>query len=181
MNFYTADSHFGHTNIIKYCKRPFLSVEEMDSVLIDKINAKVGSGDNLYILGDFCFKNINPQKYLDQINCKNVHLIIGNHDSRSHKSLSCFSTANYYLENKEIVNRKDRTVILFHYPIKEWNQWHRGSWHLHGHVHQQHVPDNENYIIDIGVDGHDFLPLSILEIDMLMSKKTWISPYKKWE
>lgn len=32
--FLTSDSHFNHANIIKFCNRPFDSVEEMNETLI---------------------------------------------------------------------------------------------------------------------------------------------------
>ena len=32
---FTADTHFGHANIIRYCGRPFETKEEHDQVLID--------------------------------------------------------------------------------------------------------------------------------------------------
>ena len=34
--FVTADNHFYHKNIIKYCKRPFNSVREMNEYMIKK-------------------------------------------------------------------------------------------------------------------------------------------------
>ena len=53
--FFTSDTHFGHTNIIKYCKRPFNSLEEHDETLIKNWNNKVGENDIIFHLGDFAF------------------------------------------------------------------------------------------------------------------------------
>jgi hypothetical protein len=33
MNVYISDTHFNHTNIIRYTKRPFTSLEEMNRLL----------------------------------------------------------------------------------------------------------------------------------------------------
>jgi calcineurin-like phosphoesterase family protein len=40
-----SDPHFGHTNIIKYCDRPFASVDEMNEELVARYNASVGPDD----------------------------------------------------------------------------------------------------------------------------------------
>jgi calcineurin-like phosphoesterase family protein len=53
----TADFHFGHSNIIRYCNRPFRSVEEMDQSILDRLNASVKANDILYFLGDFCIES----------------------------------------------------------------------------------------------------------------------------
>lgn len=50
-NFYIADMHLGHANIIGFDHRPFADVEEMDRTLIDNWNAAVEEKDNIYILG----------------------------------------------------------------------------------------------------------------------------------
>ena len=57
--FFIADCHFGHKNIIKYCDRPYSSVEEMDETILNNINKTVFPSDTLYILGDFTF-TISP-------------------------------------------------------------------------------------------------------------------------
>ena len=84
--FFTADTHLGHTNIIKYCNRPFKSTSEMDATIINNINEVVKSDDILYHLGDFSLGNpgyiIN---YLERINCKKIRLILGNHDKEIRK------------------------------------------------------------------------------------------------
>jgi len=51
--FFTADEHYGHTNIIRYCDRPFGSVEEMDTEIIERHNKFVGSQDVVIHAGDF--------------------------------------------------------------------------------------------------------------------------------
>lgn len=53
--FFTADPHFGHTNIIRYENRPFASAEEMDQELIRRWNETVSPEDTVYLLGDFSF------------------------------------------------------------------------------------------------------------------------------
>ena len=51
--FFTADEHYGHTNIIRYCDRPFASAEEMDAEIIRRHNEIVGSQDVVIHAGDF--------------------------------------------------------------------------------------------------------------------------------
>jgi calcineurin-like phosphoesterase family protein len=74
---YTADLHLGHTNIIKYCNRPFGSTDDMDSVIINNWNSRVKIGDVVYHVGDFCFKT--PEQYIGRLNGK-ITLIRGSHD-----------------------------------------------------------------------------------------------------
>jgi calcineurin-like phosphoesterase family protein len=50
---FTSDTHFGHNNILKFCKRPWNTVEEMDEALINNWNAVVGTNDIVFHLGDF--------------------------------------------------------------------------------------------------------------------------------
>ena len=57
MYFFTADEHYGHVNIIRYCGRPFSSVEEMDQELIKRHNAVVGPEDTVIHAGDFTLAN----------------------------------------------------------------------------------------------------------------------------
>ena len=54
MVWFTADFHLGHSNIIRYCERPFASAAEMDEEILVRMNECVKPDDELYFLGDFC-------------------------------------------------------------------------------------------------------------------------------
>ncbi len=77
---FTSDTHFGHENIIKYCDRPFGSVDEMNKTIIRNWNSYVAPEDIVYHLGDVALGQIT-----DSLNCVsalNGHkiLVLGNHD-----------------------------------------------------------------------------------------------------
>ena len=52
---FTSDTHFGHNNIIKFCKRPWKTTEEMNEALIERWNSVVKPDDIVFHLGDFAF------------------------------------------------------------------------------------------------------------------------------
>ena len=74
MNFYIADMHFGHKNIIRYDNRPFGSVEEMDKALIQLWNETVGSDDIVYILGDFSWYKEDKTAFI--LGCLKGHKVL---------------------------------------------------------------------------------------------------------
>lgn len=92
--FFTSDTHFKHANIIKFCERPFGSIEEMNEALIANWNRVVGKDDFVFHLGDFCFGGSEAwNSILDRLNGK-IYLVLGNHDI-----YSCFvrsSEGNYF-------------------------------------------------------------------------------------
>lgn len=77
--FFTSDTHFGHTNILQFCNRPFHSVQEMNEALINNWNNVVRPEDTVYHLGDFAFGG--SQLWNDVLSKLNGHiyLILGNH------------------------------------------------------------------------------------------------------
>ena len=92
MNYYIADTHFGHDNIIRFSNRPFNSADEMDKAIIANWNKKVKPDDDVYILGDFAYKGKDYRYYIKQLN-GNKHLVIGNHDTKTvnkSKGTNCF-------------------------------------------------------------------------------------------
>ena len=52
--FFTSDTHFNHTNIIRFCNRPFKDVTHMNETIIANWNSVVGPDDIIFHLGDFC-------------------------------------------------------------------------------------------------------------------------------
>ena len=92
--FFTADMHFGHENVIKFDKRPFETVEEMDAELIRRWNAKVGKGDLVYVLGDMIWKtrNNDADTLIRSLNGQ-IILIKGNHALSQIKLLEMLQNA----------------------------------------------------------------------------------------
>jgi calcineurin-like phosphoesterase family protein len=162
--YFTSDPHFDHRNIIKYCERPFKDVDEMCQSLIHEWNGVVGGKDTVYLLGDvFMGNNRNLiNEVLSQLN-GDIILIEGNHDSNQTKQNDRFSEVTSYKE----VSINGKKVVLFHYPIEEWNGKFKGSFHFHGHSH-----GNAKFMrnrFDVGVDSLDYKPASFEEITELFT------------
>jgi len=116
--FFTADTHFGHANIIKYCNRPFRNVFEMDDVLIDNWNSKVGVNDIVYHLGDFCMGN--EKKYLEALHGK-IIFIEGSHDkwmNSRHPKLIELEVPAIYRDVE--YPTYPRMLTLCHYSMRSW-------------------------------------------------------------
>jgi calcineurin-like phosphoesterase family protein len=133
-NFYISDLHFGHANVIKFDKRPFATIEEMDTALIRNWNEAVRKNDNIYILGDFCWgKSEQWVELLSQLR-GNKYLIAGNHDIKNPSS----TVRRYFQDWKDYkeIDDKGRRVILCHYPIPFYkSDYSESTFMLHGHVH----------------------------------------------
>lgn len=115
----------------------------MDSSIINNWNSKVKPNDEIYILGDFAFKN--HEFYLSQLNGKK-HLIKGNHDKFNFNINSKFESIHLLLDKK--IN--GISIVMCHYAMKVWNKSHYGAWHLYGHSHGT-LPDNINNLsMDVG-------------------------------
>lgn len=136
MNFYISDLHFGHSAVLNFEPRPFLDVDEMDRVLIWLWNSRVTKRDQVYILGDFAFRNEKPCSwYLKQL-AGQKHLIVGNHDSKMLKdeeAMGYFVSVDRYRE----ITDEQKHIILSHFPIAEWNGFYREAYHIYGHIHNR--------------------------------------------
>lgn len=151
--FFTSDVHFCHANSIKYCNRPFSTVEEMDEALINNWNNIIKPNDTIWSLGDFAFCRIEKiEQILKKLNGKK-HFIFGNHckEMRKHASyLKNEGLLEYFADYKEI-KINNIFVVLCHYPMRAWNKSHYGSYMLHGHCHGTLPPFGTS--VDVGVDS----------------------------
>lgn len=150
--FFTADTHFGHSNIIKYTNRPFKTSDEMDESILKKFNEVLNPGDTLYHLGDVSWSSYNLDRFFGRLNCHQVHLIYGNHDKPKvtfHKSIKSYSDLKSFSIGKEY-------VVCCHYPMRSWKKRGHGAYHFYGHVHNTMPGIGRSQ--DVGVDTNNFYP-----------------------
>lgn len=157
MYFFTADEHYGHANIIKFCERPFKTVEEMDQELIARHNSRVTNDDIVIHAGDFCFRNkLSAQKYMERLN--GVHIFLkGSHDK--------WNKSGLYLWEGTI---EKQYIVVCHYAMLTWPRSHYGSWQLFGHSHGKLTKHNPEKQMDIGVDRNTFYPISFEKIKSVL-------------
>ena len=159
-NWISSDLHFWHRNVIKYCNRPYGSVEEMNEGIIENFNSVIAPDDNLYLLGDISFSSGKlAAEMLSRMN-GNKHLIIGNHDAKIIKDLRFLeelSSFSYYKEKKI----GGANVVMMHYPIHSWNRKHYGSIHLFGHLHGNPIDLGSGRYKDVGVDTNNMMPYNL--------------------
>jgi len=159
MYFFTSDEHFGHTNIIKYCNRPFLSAEDMNSEIIQRFNTMVGRDDVTIHAGDFCWGSKEQAIYfIKQLNGSHVFLK-GCHDHWLPKSAK-------YIWRKTI---EGQLVVVCHYNMRTWQASHYNSWMLYGHSHGRLDPVGKQW--DIGVDNNNFHPVSWEQVKKIMESR----------
>lgn len=177
--YFTSDTHFNHENIIKYCKRPFSSIEEHDEALIKNWNDVVPEDGIVFHLGDVGFGNYNRiNDILNQLNGK-IYLVIGNHDCGRIVDWHCQRFAGITQQINMKIGK--RHIILNHYPMLAFSGAWRGedaTYQLFGHVHTSPYTDEgldqlrmkmlftSQY--DVGVDNNSFKPISWNDVDTII-------------
>jgi len=159
MWFFTADEHYYHTNIVKYCNRPFSSIEKMNEELIKRHNEKVSKNDIVVHAGDFSLANKTKTKeIIKQLNGTHIFLK-GDHDR-------WLSPRTTQIWQKRI---DKHYIVVCHYCLRVWPKSHYGSWHLFAHSHGRLEPIGKSW--DIGVDNNDYYPISMDELVEIMEKR----------
>jgi calcineurin-like phosphoesterase family protein len=155
-DFITSDIHFGHKNIMSFCPvtraRFNGDVDYMNEQIIREWNQKVTPHDHTYILGDVSFTNVEKTVgFMNRLNGTKT-LIKGNHDAKLVKTKEfrdCFVDVMDY----HSINVNGVKIVMFHYPISEWDQMHRGAVHFHGHVHGGPTGLEGSRAFDVGMDA----------------------------
>jgi calcineurin-like phosphoesterase family protein len=175
--FFTSDSHYGHSNILKFCDRPFEDVEEMDRMLIENWNKKVPHDGLVFHLGDFAWGGYEFWKKIrDQLN-GDIILIKGNHDQKNMSS-TAEQELFKYVSWQMLIEIEGRKIWLNHFPFLCYAGVYREPkklvYSLYGHVHSG--PDKKGQDIprlvhtypmqyDVGVDNNNYEPISWEELN----------------
>jgi calcineurin-like phosphoesterase family protein len=196
--FFTSDNHFYHSNIIRYCKRPFLKegdldskgnwvssyiarerTEEMNLIMIRNWNERVKSGDLVFHLGDFCFKHAPsespeaPKDAFDIIRPQlngDIVFISGNHDSRNGVKSIIESLVIHY---------GGKRIFLTHDPKYAKEDF---ALNFCGHVHDKwkfQKLGKKSIICNLSVDMWDYRPVDYNQIFGAVS--AWLKSGKKDE
>jgi calcineurin-like phosphoesterase family protein len=155
--FFTSDTHFGDHRTLNIWKRPFTSVAEMDSLMIERWNAAVAPGDEVWHLGDFCRRPADAPALLAGLH-GTKHLVGGNNDPSGTREAEGWASVQDYAELEE----GGRRLILCHYAFRSWRDQHKGALNLHGHSHGRLKPLPRQQ--DVGVDVWDWRPVTIERI-----------------
>lgn len=173
--YFTADTHFNHANIIKFCNRPFKNVEQMNETLIANWNYVVGENDIVFHLGDFCLGGAAEwTKLLDRLNGK-IYLILGNHDLKNIRQGFIQRFEHVALQMFIMVDKQK--MYLSHYPFLCFEGGYKDVWQLFGHVHTRKNntgidAERLRYLYptqyDVGVDNNDFKPMSFEQVKAII-------------
>lgn len=165
--FVTSDQHFGHENIIKYCDRPFLSVEDMNEAIIANWNAAVKPDDTVITLGDmFCGGTTDSMApILDRLNGDLIY-VRGNHCSP--QRLEVLRSRGIVIHDIYYLSYKGLFFVFNHFPqanpefLKMIRENNSETVICHGHVHNS-APhfDAANSTFNCCVDVTDFAPVNI--------------------
>lgn len=172
--FFTADCHFGHTNIIKYCGRPFKNINHMNEEIVERWNKKVKPDDLVYHLGDFAYKGqLNARNFEHRLNGNIVH-VQGNHD-KNNGVKTCITSC--------IMEFGGKVAYVKHEPPSLWQNGTIESkvialcdMILCGHVHSlwkyQVISSMGKTIpmINVGVDVWDYAPIDIFTVMKFYNK-----------
>ncbi len=156
--FFTADTHFGHKNILLYEDRPWGNLEDMKVGLINNWNSVVGKDDLIWVLGDFSFRGFEETKEIfDSLNGVK-RIILGNHDRKvdHYRRMGWDFVSKYPVLYQKI-------YMLSHQPL--YMNKHMPMINVHGHLHSKTMAGDMHF--NVGVECHNYTPVCITRLPKL--------------
>lgn len=134
---FISDTHFDHTNIIKYCGRPFETVTEMNRVIWSNWNKCIRPDDLVIFGGDMAYGrgSRKPRWWLEQLNGRKIYLT-GSHDKGIRPHPSVYHELDgrlLFVAEAAIVRAMGESIFVVHEPGDVPHDW--PGWVIHGHVH----------------------------------------------
>lgn len=175
MNFFTADIHLWHQNILELEKRPFSNLEFMHEQIKEKWNKKVSEEDDVWIIGDvaFCKHQDMIRDFLKTLDGKK-HLVLGNHDDR-YRALTWIKMGFVSIHTALPLTINLEEVWLAHHPdAREIYNLPKYCTLLHGHTHMRgpkFEQTGRGWNINVGMDQWGFVPVTLGEIRTEIDKK----------
>ena len=182
MLFFTADTHFGGTEIINRENRPFTNHKEMDLFLIKTFNTQANRSDTIYCLGDFInYNELEKDNWKESFNYvkeidASIVLLLGNNEERVIKEEfdNNFESFKEYLLNvgfrnvfnSYYINILNQRVFLNHYPSRH----DKTTFNLFGHTHRI-TGFYKPYGFNVGVDVNNFKLFSEKDLEKLYERK----------
>jgi calcineurin-like phosphoesterase family protein len=158
MLYFTSDTHFGDSRVLRIDKRPFQTVAKHDDALIRFWNGIVSPDDEIWHLGDFAKGTAaRIAELLASLN-GHKHLVIGNNDPLPTIEAAGWASVQHYAE----LTVDGQLFILCHYPFRTWNKMGKKSINLHGHSHGRLSSVPRQY--DVGVDAQGLRPATLQQI-----------------
>lgn len=164
MIFFISDTHFSHANIIRYTRRPFANVQEMNATMIANWNSVVKDGDNVFHLGDVGFGKESEVSAIVAQLLGHKHLILGNHDRLrgcAYKRMGFESVTDW-----NTIRIGHKRVWMAHRPenLTSNDGLVSGYTHyLHGHVHGSFLRPEPN-TFDVSVEVIGYRPVTLDEL-----------------
>ena len=111
-----SDQLFSHANIIRFCNRPFNSVEEMNRSMLRNCAARVQNDDIVIFGGDVHMKDLNSANAILRSIRGYKILVLGNHDCEGDSILPlAVDEIAPYLE----IGFEGRSIFVTHHPSSE--------------------------------------------------------------
>ena len=159
---FMSDLHYNHENVIKFNRRPFENVKEMNWHIEQELITKVGPGDILFDMGDLFWKTdeTTMKNVISLASPKEWYKILGNHDNYNVYRKSYIGTLFTLLSDILEINvdheGRNYKLTLCHYPMISWNGKARGTLMIHGHCHgniDNINTESTDLRVDVGFDG----------------------------